>query len=171
MKNSRSGLRLYKEAEGAQALGLWLDASEDQGSWWMNLLRYYPSYLRTHGSLVKFLLTGKGEIKPHSSRRNRRKTWRPVSLTPVFSRTMEQILLETWETKREFVTANTASARANRAWQIWWLSIMGLQHQWIREEQLMSPSWTCEKRFMLSCMTSLSLKWRDMDLSDGPHDG
>ena len=34
--------------------------------------------------------------------------------------------------------------------------MMELQHQWIKEEQLMSYIWTCAKHLMLSCMTSWS---------------
>jgi len=62
------------------------------------------------------------------------------------------------------VTTNMASLRANRAWQIWWPSMTELQHWWIREEPLMSSTWTCAK-------TSFSLKLRDMGLTDGPLSG
>jgi len=40
-----------------------------------------------------------------------------------------------------------------------------------REEQLTSSTWTCAKHLTLSCTTSLSLKWRDMDLMDAPLGG
>ena len=46
---------------------------------------------------------------------------------------------------------------------------MGLQHWWIREEQLMSSVWTWAKHLTLFCTTSLSLNWRDMDSVDWPH--
>ena len=40
--------------------------------------------------------------------------------------------------------------------------------QWqIREEQLTSSTWTCAKHLILSHTTSLSLKWKDMDLMGG----
>jgi len=32
----------------------------------------------------------------------------------------------------------------------------------------MSSTWTCAKHLTMSCMTSLSLNWRYMDLLDGP---
>lgn len=40
-----------------------------------------------------------------------------------------------------------------------------------KEEQLSSSTWACTKRLTLSCMTSLSLNWRHMDLMDGPLSG
>ena len=42
---------------------------------------------------------------------------------------------------------------------------------WIKEEQLASSTWTCAKYLTLSCMTSLSLNWRDVDMMDGPLSG
>jgi len=41
----------------------------------MKLLSHYPSYLRTHGSPVKFPLTGKGETLCSFLKREKRKTW------------------------------------------------------------------------------------------------
>jgi len=49
--------------------------------------------------------------------------------------------------------------------------MMGLLLWWIREEQLMSSTWTYAKHLTLSRMTCLSLNWRDMDLTDGPLGG
>lgn len=43
----------------------------------------------------------------------------------------------------------------------------GLQHQWVKEEQLMSPTWTCAKHLALSHVIARSPKWRKMDLMDG----
>ncbi|KAK4818195.1 hypothetical protein QYF61_008579 [Mycteria americana] len=37
---------------------------------------------------------------------------------------------------------------------------MGLQHWWIRQERLPLSTCTCAKHLILSCTTSLSLKWR-----------
>jgi len=43
-----------------------------------------------------------------------------------------------------------------------------IQHQCIKEEQLMSSTWTCVKHLMLSHTTSWSPNWRKMDVMDGP---
>ena len=40
-----------------------------------------------------------------------------------------------------------------------------------REEQLMSSAWNWAKHLTLSHVTTLSLNWRDMDLTDGPPNG
>jgi len=78
----------------------------------------------------------------------------------------------TWKIKRRWlVLTNVASPRASHAWQTWWPFMMELQHQWIKEEQLTSSTWTCVKCLMLSCMTSWSPNWRKVDLMDGPFAG
>jgi len=48
---------------------------------------------------------------------------------------------------------------------------MGLQGWWIREEQLMSSTWTCAKLLALCCMTSLVSQLERQGLTDGPLDG
>jgi len=53
-----------------------------------------------------------------------------------------------------------ASPRASHAWQTWWPYMMELQRQLIKEEQLMSSTWTCAKHLTLSCMTSWLPNWR-----------
>jgi len=65
---------------------------------------------------------------------------------------------------RWLLVTKMASPRTNHAWQTWWPFLMELQCQWIKEEQLMSPTWTCAKRLTLSCMTSLLPNWRKIDL-------
>ena len=47
----------------------------------------------------------------------------------------------------------------------------GLYCWWIREEQVMSSTWTRAKHLTVSCATSLPLTWRDMDLTGGPLGG
>ena len=54
------------------------------------------------------------------------------------------------------MVSTTAPSSTNHVWQSWWPFMMELQHQWIKEEQLMSYIWTCAKHLMLSCMTSWS---------------
>ncbi|KAJ7402299.1 rna-directed dna polymerase from mobile element jockey-like [Pitangus sulphuratus] len=43
---------------------------------------------------------------------------------------------------------------------------MGLQQWWMREGQLTSSTWTCANHLTLSCITSLSINQRDIDLMD-----
>lgn len=52
---------------------------------------------------------------------------------------------------------------SSAAWQIWWLSMIS-QHQWIREVQVTSSSWTCAKHSTWSQVTSWSPSWKDTDL-------
>jgi len=47
----------------------------------------------------------------------------------------------------------------------------GLLHWWMREEQLMPSAWTCARHLVLLHTTSLTLKWKDMDLMDVPLGG
>lgn len=39
--------------------------------------------------------------------------------------------------------------------------------EFVEEEQLMSPIWTCAKCSALSSALSLPLNWREMDFTDG----
>jgi len=63
----------------------------------MKLLSHYPFYFGSHGSPVKFPLTGKAETQPPFLKREKRKTWGTTgqSVSPVPSNIREQILLET----------------------------------------------------------------------------
>jgi len=46
-------------------------------------------------------------------------------------------------------------------------SMMGLQRWWTEDGELTSSTWTCARHLTLSHMLSLSLNWKDMDLTDG----
>jgi len=64
----------------------------------MELLSHYPSYMRGHGSPVKFPAIRKGEPQPPFLKRVKRKTQRTIGQSPLSTvpgKIMEQILLET----------------------------------------------------------------------------
>lgn len=101
---------------------------------------------------VKFPRVGKEETALIFKRREKRQGstgWliSALCLARSWSRSCWNYTTTTWKTHRWLMTDNMASLRANQAWNIWWLFTVVLQHWWTREEQLTSPTWTCEKIF------------------------
>ena len=89
--------------------------------------------------------------------------YRPVSLSSVLGKIMEQALLKALLRHMEYTVENTSKMIGGNKHDVTkeescltnLLAFYdGVQHQWIKEEQLMSSAWTCAKHLTLSCMTS-----------------
>jgi len=114
----------------------------------MKLLSHSPSYLISHGSPVKFPVDGKRGNVMHIFKKEKKGylgNYRPVSLTFVASKIMEQIPLETKprhiEKKEVIGDSQHYFPKSKSYLKIWWPSKKALLHLWMREEQQMSSTW------------------------------
>jgi len=143
----------------------------------MWLLSHLTSYFKSHGCM-KSLVFGKREKSLPHSRKVERKTQRTAGwcnsrlcLGRSWNRSSWKVR-RTWD--KEVIWDSQHSFKKGRSCLIklvpfynevkWW-------HQWTKERQLKSSSWTCGRLLTWSHTTFLSLNGRTMDLKSGLFSG